>query len=172
MAFVFVPAPSVKGEKRGFHNLSVGTSDFQYVPVYPTKWPKFGLRALGLDDPCHQGQLLVPVLVGVQGQARRQRCRGQRPLPLPRLGPRPFSWRQERSHQQSRLSPDVGDARQPGGLCGAARHRSGVRGPPHQRPAHLARRRGVSLPPARVPAQPTTTRHGAAGTTEGPVAGH
>ena len=34
-------------------NHIIGRTDFQEHPVYQTKWLKYGLRALGLDDPYH-----------------------------------------------------------------------------------------------------------------------
>jgi len=43
-----LPKYEVKDE-HGFYIR--GRSDFQYVPVYQTKWLKFGLKQLGIDDP-------------------------------------------------------------------------------------------------------------------------
>lgn len=48
-----------------------GRSDFAPRPAYQTKWAKFGLRSLGLDDPYEvprvAGQLRHPLLVDLQG---------------------------------------------------------------------------------------------------------
>ena len=81
-----------------------GLTDFAEHPVYQTKWLKFGLRALGLDDPFKIPEVpdFYSVIFWMDFRDQHIPCErffiaGQKSLPLPCLGRSAFLRRTTRA---------------------------------------------------------------------------
>ncbi len=126
--------PVIGREMRRFekdHHIE-GRSDFASHPVYQTKWAKYGLRCLSLDDSYEVPQVAdsyAALFWWDQGE-RPPRSGGdrERRLPISDLGGLPLRWAEEGQVQRPGLPADVGGEGKPGGLPGNESHRRGVRG--------------------------------------------